>query len=410
MVCSSSVCPSKSVVTYPDVFIVAAEPSADQLGADLARALLEKEPHLVLNGIGGDRMAEAGLRSLMSIDGLAILGFVEGLQSYGLVLKKVREATRIILEHNPRAVVLIDSWGFMVRVAKRLKAQGYQGKVVKYIAPQVWATRPGRAKILARHVDHLLSTQSLDAPYFEQTDLPMTFVGNPVLESVTQTSSKEKTQFINEFGLDPSKPVYGVFLGSRPSEIERIGPGIKKVIEAISKKHPSAQPVCIVAEAVKPQVETLMAGSGVMLVPQSSRDVAMSTLDAAIACSGTITTQLASLGVPTVVVYRLSPITYFAAKRLFQQRYVSLVNISVDLNTPGGSEFLMPEFLQNEALSQAPADVLSNYLQGGEGVQALRERLKEETRRMGVGSENASDRAADTILGLIGEEKPIGSP
>ena len=401
MECSLSACRNSLVVTQPDVFIVAAEPSADQLGADLAIALKDKDKTLSLRGIGGERMSEAGLSSLMSIEGLAILGFVEGLMSYGLVLKKVREATALILKENPKAVVLIDSWGFMVRVAKRLKAKGYDGQVIKYIAPQVWATRPGRAKILARHVDHLLSTQSLDAPYFEQTGLPMTFVGNPVLESSYDVSKQDIEAFTRETGLDRSNPIYGVFLGSRPSEIDRVGPAIQKVMQEIAERYPSAQPVCVVSDAVKPLVESLMRRESITLVPQSSRDAAMSIMDCAIACSGTITTQLASYGIPTVVVYRLSPITFFLAKRLFQQRFVSLVNISADLNTSGGGEALMPEFLQDDALGMKPTEALSHYLDGGEDVEHLRERLKQETRRMGVGSENASNRAADAILNLI---------
>ncbi|MEL6688212.1 MAG: hypothetical protein AAFP97_11415, partial [Pseudomonadota bacterium] len=151
----------------------------------------------------------------------------------------------------------------------------------------------------------------------------------------------------------------------------------------------------------RPQVETLFAGSHVTLVPQSSRDTAMSVMTAAIACSGTITTQLASWGVPTVVVYRVSPLTYFAAKRLFLQRYVSLVNISADLNTPGGSDPLMPEYLQKAAFGDEPIDALSQFIVGGDAVEGLRERLKQETRHMGVGSEKASDKAAEAILKRI---------
>lgn len=384
-----------------DVFIVAAEPSADQLGANLAQSLSEKDLSVTLAGIGGGRMAEAGLPSHMSIDGLAILGFAEGLKSYGFVLRKVREATRIILDLNPKAVVLIDSWGFMVRLAKSLKRQGYPGKVIKFIAPQVWATRPGRARILARHVDYLLSTQTMDAPYFGGTGLPMTFVGNPVLEARPEISDIAAGEFLDQTGLDNARPVYGVFPGSRPSEIERLGPAIVKIIAETQQKHPDAQPLCVVSEAVQSQVEALMAGLEVTLVPQSARDVAMSVMSAAIACSGTITTQLAISGVPTVVLYRLSPLTYFVAKRIFQQRYVSLVNISADLNTPGGSEPLMPEFLQDEVLSDAPIEALSGFLSGGDEVERLRERLKQETRRMGVGSEKASDKAAEIVLGLI---------
>ena len=388
-------------MTQADIVIVTAEPSADQLGANLAVSLRQLDPNVTLAGIGGARMKDAGLSSQMSIEGLAILGFFEGLKSYGFVLKKVREATDIMSEINPKAVVLIDSWGFMVRIAKSLKRRGYRGKVIKYIAPQVWATRPGRARVLARHVDHLLSTQSMDAPYFEETGLPMTFVGNPVLQDTADVSKDEAEGFLTQYQLDPDRPIYGIFPGSRPSEIERLDAGIVRIVSEIAQRHPDAQPVCVVSEAVQDQVEALMTGLDVTLVPQSSRDVALSVMSAALACSGTVTTQLAMSAVPTVVLYRLSPATFFLAKRIFQQRYVSLVNISADLNTPGGSDPLMPEFLQDEVLTDAPIKALSNFLAGGDSVNQLRVRLKKETRRMGAGSEKASDKAAEIVLSLI---------
>ncbi|WP_418152769.1 hypothetical protein AB8615_04175 [Litorimonas sp. RW-G-Af-16] len=150
------------------VFILAVENSADHLGAELVTALRSQQSDLTFAGIGGRAMSAVGVPSQMDIDGLAILGFVEGLKSYPMILRKVYEAGQRIMQSGADAVVLIDSWGFMIRVAKELRKQGYTGKIIKYVAPQVWAMREGRAKILARHVDHLLTIHSFDAPYFEQ--------------------------------------------------------------------------------------------------------------------------------------------------------------------------------------------------------------------------------------------------
>lgn len=384
----------------PDVFIVAAEPSGDQLGASLARALVLSSPSIQLTAIGGSAMQAAGLPSQMDIEGLAILGFVEGLKAYGFVLRKVREATDIILAANPKSVVLIDSWGFMVRVAKALKAEGYDGKIIKFVAPQVWAMRSGRAKVLARYIDHLLSTQPMDAPYFQAAGLPQTFVGNPALDQDYRAGHADAFQ--TRHGLDPDRPIIGYFFGSRPSEIDRVGPAILLAIDRLRLSHPNQQPVCVIADPVRASVDPLLADRDVIRVDQSEFLDAIAAMDGAIACSGTVTTQLAAAGVPTVAIYRLSSLTYFIASRLFKPRYFSLVNISADADGDGLEKPLIPEVVQAEIMTDAPVEALLQMLADPVEAAARREQLIQETRRMGAGSDNASDRAAAAILTLIG--------
>ncbi|MGB3457235.1 MAG: lipid-A-disaccharide synthase [Litorimonas sp.] len=375
----------------PDVFIVAAEPSGDQLGAALIDSLRSCDQDIRIAGIGGSRMSEAGVATLMSTDGLAVLGFVEGLKAYPTVLRKVREATSLILEADPRAVILIDSWGFMARIAKRLKSKGFVGKIVKYVAPQVWATRPGRAKVLALSVDHLLSTQTMDAPYFDAAGLAQTFVGNPVLDRPYGES--DARAFREHYDLETS-PIIGLFPGSRGSEIDRVGPAIVTAAQSVHGQYPDVQFICVVSDAVQPAVEALMRNLPCRLVDEADLNEALSMLDVAIACSGTITTQLAAAGVPTVVLYRLSALTYAIASRIFRQKYISLVNISADAP-------LMPEYLQDEIMDSGPADVISKWLDDPNTREALGQSLKRETQRMGAGSGKASDRAAAAILDLL---------
>lgn len=344
-------------------------------------------------------MAKAGQPSLMSIDGLAVLGFVEGLKAYPLVLRKVREAVNVILEANPRSVVLIDSWGFMVRIAKQLKARGYSGRIIKYVAPQVWATRPKRAKILSRHVDHLLSTQPMDAPYFKAAGLAQTFVGNPVLDKDYRSGSR--TDFVERHKLDPERPIIGLLFGSRPAEINRVGPAILSALDAVQSVHPEVQSVCVVADPVRSQVMAFLKGRATTAVDQIEFMDAVASFDMALACSGTVTTQLAAAGVPSVVLYELSPLTYFVASRLFQQRYVSLVNMSADSGEGGLLTPLMPEFLQDEIHGSGPGDAVIDFLNDPKLTASTRSKLIQETQRMGAGFDKASDRAAQAILDLM---------
>lgn len=385
--------------TGVDVYIVAAEPSGDHLGADLARALEKHTRSIQMAAIGGPALGATGLQSRMDIEGLAILGFVEGLKAYPFVLRKVREATDLILEENPKSVVLIDSWGFMVRVAKALKAAGYTGQVIKFVAPQVWATRSGRAKVLARHIDHLLSTQSMDAPYFRAAGLPQTFVGNPVLDQDYRAGDAD--DFRHRHALDAHKPIVGFFFGSRPSEIDRVGPAILHALDQLKLSHANIQPVCVIADPVRARVDAMLASRELTRVNQSEFLDAIAAMDCSLACSGTVSTQLAAAGVPTVVIYRLSSVTYWLVSRIFKARFISLVNISADANNDRLDDPLMPEFVQEEIMTDGPTDALKQMLDNPVRSARLSSLLIEETRRMGAGSENASDRAAAAILSLI---------
>ena len=375
----------------PDIFIVAAEPSGDALGASLAKSLRGR---VDIQAIGGPALADAGYPSAMSTDGLAVLGFTEGLRALPHVLRKVREAADLILAADPRAVVLIDSWGFMIRLAKRLKAKGYEGHVVKYVSPQVWATRPGRAKVLARHVDHLLSTQPMDAPCYAGTGLPLTYVGNPVLDG--DYRSGDAAAFCARHGLDPAKPILGIFPGSRESELQRLSKALAEQLDTIRASVPDVQDVWVISDAVSAGWREELAELAQTLVRQDEMADAMAAMDAALAVSGTITTQLACAGVPTVVVYRLSPLTYAVAKRLFRPSHISIVNIAADAS-------LMPEFMQDDAEGPGVAKAVVPYLTDTETRAAASEALIAQTDAMGAGQQNASDRAAEALLAILDE-------
>ncbi len=377
-----------------DVFIVAVEPSGDNLGAALAKSLRSTSPYLKLRAIAGASTERAGLPSGMAIGGLAILGFTEGLRALPHVRRKVREAADIILADDPRAVVLIDSWGFMVRLAKRLKAKGYTGQIVKYVSPQVWATRPGRAKVLARHVDHLLSTQPMDAGCYEGTGLPLTYVGNPVLDQDYRRG--DKAAFCTRHGLDPDRPILSVLPGSRNSELTNLLAPMSSNVSRLRHAVPDVQIVWILSDAIAKSwgemVEKFAVGA--TIISQGEFIDALASIDVAHAVSGTITTQLACAGIPTVVVYRLSPITYFFASRLFKPNHISLVNIAA-------GKALMPEFMQEDVAGEGPRAALEHYLTDDTARAAASAALIAQTRTMGAGQQNASDRAAEALLAIL---------
>ena len=174
------------------LMLVAAEASGDMLGAGLMRELQRQSPvPLTFCGVGGKRMAELGIKSPFDISELSILGLIEGLKAYKRVKARVADTVAQALREKPDAVVLIDSWGFTLRVAHGIRAALPDVPLIKYVGPQVWATRPGRARTLAQSVDLLLALHPMDAPYFEKEGLKTVVVGNPALNVDFNTADPE---------------------------------------------------------------------------------------------------------------------------------------------------------------------------------------------------------------------------
>lgn len=379
-----------------ELFIVAAERSGDELGAALIRDLKICDESISIEGIGGESMALAGTPSLMDITGLNILGFVEALKNYSLVRRKVRECVDIILQKSPDAVILIDSWGFMVRVAARLKAAGFKGKIIKYVAPQVWAMRSGRSKTLARSVDLLLSIQPMDAPYFERHGLETIYVGNPVFD--TDFSKSQGAAVETKYDLQ-NRSLLSVWFGSRPSEIATLAEDFKKTVLSLKQTFPDLV-ICIpIVESIKAQLEPHLTEleplKDVHIVGETDKLAVMAASTAALACSGTVTSQLAGFGVPTVVAYRLNTITYFLAKQIFKPDHISIVNIAADRE-------LMPEFIQDDVSPSILAKAVSQYLDSAKARDFASQALLAQTRLMGVGTgQKASEKAAQAILAAL---------
>lgn len=379
------------------VFIVAIENSGDQLGAGLVNSLRQQRPDLNLSGIGGPAMKQAGVPSDFDISRLSILGFTEGIKVYPHIIERVKTASEIILKSKPDVVVLIDSWGFMVRLAKRLKTKGFMGKIVKYAAPQVWAMRSGRAAILARHVDYLLSIQPMDKPYFDAVGLANDYVGNPMFDE--DHSGGDGAALRKEFNIPAVAPVVGIFFGSRLSELQTLATPFAEAIDTILSARPDCRFIAPMAASID---EDILAVAGadlrlqnVILLPEDRKQDIFSVADVALACSGTVTTQLATVGVPTVVAYKLSAVTYVFAKRLFKPNYISLVNIAAD-------EALMPEFIQGAVTGKVLSDAIINRLEDPDLRRCESQALLEQTAMMTQNKSGpASHRAAEKLLEFL---------
>ena len=378
------------------VYIVAVETSADHLGAELIEHIKTESPLIDCLGIGGPAMGGQGVKSEIDISGLAILGFIEGVKSYPYIMKRVKETVASIMAKKPNAVILIDSWGFMIRVSQRLKQAGYEGQIIKYLAPQVWAMREGRSKILAQSVDHLMTIHNFDAPYFEKHGLAVTYVGNPIFD--TDYLSGDGAQLKAEYDLSSQDGILSVFFGSRLSEIKTLSAVFAQTVEQLQTSRPALKIFSPVSDLIADDVKEVVAGdprlSTIKLVSEHRKLDVFAVSDVALACSGTVTTQLACAGVPTVVAYKLNPMTFAVAKRLYKPDYISLVNIAAQ-------EELLPEFVQDDVTAENLQGAISKYLEDEAYRQERSAKLIEQTRLMHGKGGLASQRAAQTVVALL---------
>lgn len=378
------------------VMLVAAEASGDDRGAGLARALKRRlgDGNVRLVGVGGSRMAAEGVESPFDITELSIFGLTEGLMAYRKVVRRADETAALAAREQPDVAVLIDSWGFTLRVAQRLRRQAPNLPLVKYVAPQVWASRPGRAKTAAGAFDLLLTIHAFDAPLFEREGLRTVFVGDATLAIDFSEADPDRLRAL--IGAGPDDPVLLVLPGSRPSEIQRILPVFEDAVAILKAARPDLQVVIPAAPTVAETVKTQVAGwryrAHVVEGERAKRD-AMKAATVALACSGTVTTELALAGCPMVVAYRLAPVTYAVLKLLIRTKYVTLFNIAAQ-------DFVAPEMIQADCNAPALAREVALRLDDAPLRARQVERQSEALLKMGRGGPDPNDAAADAVIAI----------
>ena len=372
------------------IFLVAAEASGDALGADLARVLKTRDAQIDLQGVGGPMMEAAGLPSQADIKGLAILGFVDGLLAYSRVKRAVAATVEAILRAKPDVVVLIDSWGFTLRVAQGVRAAAPHIKLVKYIGPQVWATRPGRAKTLAAAVDHLICIHDFEVPFYAPYGLACTVCGHPALG---RFKPGDGAAFRARLGFTPTEKVILVLPGSRNAEIRRIGPILWRAAELLDRDR-DVRTMVVVANSVRARV-LAQAPSGVLIVDETDKEDAFAAATVSLAASGTVTTEVALQETPLVIGYQLGWITWALARAfLFKSKYATLMNVAADAE-------VAPEFIQTrftpENVAAAAAPLLDHPNARAAQVRAQNDALT----KMGRGGTPAAEIAADAVLNVL---------
>ena len=377
------------------IMLVAAEASGDALGAGLAKALKARlGADVVFVGVGGPRMAEQGVQSPFDISELSVLGWIEGLKAYSIVRRRVADTAALAVAEKPDAVVLIDSWGFTIRVAKALRAALQGVPLIKYVGPQVWASRPGRAKTLAASVDHLLALYAFDAPWFEREGLATTVVGSQALH--VDMGGADPAAFRASRGIAPDSRLLVVLPGSRPSEVRLMTPVYEAAVAKLKAADPSLDVAVVAAGTVAADVTARVASwpFRAHVVGEDQKYPAMRAATVALATSGTVSTELALAGAPMVIAYRFQPLSYAIMKPFFTGKYATLFNHAAD-------EEIARELIQNDATPDKVAAEVGRLLADPAARANQSARQTAALDLMGRGGRDPSEIAADAVLRVI---------
>jgi len=378
------------------IFIVTGEPSGDALGGALIAALRQRTGgSLRIAGIGGERMREQGLESMVPLGDLAIMGVAEVLPRAPVILRRVRETVTAVRSLRPDAVVTIDSSGFSWRVAHGLRRRGETLPLIHYVAPMVCAWRAGRARRMARWYDHLMTLLPFEPPYFERVGLSCSFVGHPVVECGADRG--DSGRFRARHGLAADELLITALPGSRGGEVRRLlpifGAALSQLKDRVGPFRVVVPTVATVAATVADAVEAWPGDAVIVQQPQEKYD-AFAASGAALAASGSVALELALARLPMVVCYRLNPLTEALLDRVLKVRQVNLVNLL--LGRPLVEELLGPNC--------TPARLAASLVRliRDERVRARhRQGYDEAVRRLAGDGVSPSLRAADQILELV---------
>jgi lipid-A-disaccharide synthase len=378
------------------IFFVTGEPSGDALGGALIAALRQRVGRgLRIAGIGGERMQEQGLTSLVPLGDLAVGGVAEVLPRTPMILRRVRETVTAIRTLRPDAVVTIDSSGFSWRVAQRLRRRGETLPLIHYVAPMVWAWRAGRARRMARWYDHLMTLLPFEPAYFERVGLSCRYVGHPVLESGADRGDGDHFRKVQ--GLAEDDLLITVLPGSRGGEVRRLlpifGSALNHLHSAIGPFRVVVPTVATVAATVTTAVDAWPGNPIVVQRPETKYD-AFAASRAALAASGSVALELALAKLPMVVGYRLNPLTEAFLDRVLKVRQVNLVNLLL-------GEPLVCELLGPNCTPERLAASLGELIRDERVRAAHRQGYDEAVRRLKGDGASPSLRAADQILELV---------
>lgn len=372
------------------IYIAAGEASGDILGARLMKALRAREPGLEFAGLGGERMSEEGFQPLFDIRELSLMGLVEVLPKLRRLARRMDEVVADVAARRPKLLVTIDSPSFTLRLAARVKPLGIP--VVHYVAPQLWAWRPGRVRKIAQRVDRILALLPFEAPIFEAAGIPVTFVGHPILESEAAQGDAARFHEASPARVPRDVRPLIVMPGSRHGEVSRLLPVFTETVRRLPA---DVLPVIGLAGTVEEMLRGHDWGRPVRTVraPLEKAD-AFAAARAGLIKSGTSSLEAAVAGLPHVIGYKLNPITSLIIRRIVSVPYASLVNLLVD-------EEIVPELLLADCTPDRLTAALLPLIEDEAARARQREGFARALAKLRPEKGLPSEAAAEAVLGML---------
>lgn len=341
-----------------DLLIIAGEASGDLHGSHLLKSLFNQNPNLNIAAVSGPKMREFPIRTIVPMENLQVMGFTDVFKALPRLLKMFFLIRKQILSLNPPIVLMIDYAEFNLRMAKSLRKKGFQGKLIQYICPTVWAWRQKRTNIIAEHFNQLLTLFPFETKWFEKTTLPVKYVGHPL------AFTRQNEDFTRQ-----ETPLLALFPGSRLSEIEKNLPLQLKTAKKLLEIHPELQVgISITQKALLAPIQKIIQLTSpempIQFYTSENQKKLFQSCKLALAKSGTITLELALYQIPTIVHFAISPLDLWIAKKIFKihLRFYCIVNILLEeeafpeLFGPHFTEenmfYIANQFWQSETLRQ----------------------------------------------------------
>jgi len=377
------------------VFLIAGEQSGDALGQALMQGLKTLVPEVEFLGIGGPRMCGEGMTSLFPMDELSVMGLAEILPKYFHLKRRIRESAEAVIAARPDVLITIDSPDFCLRVARLVKAAA-PIRTVHYVAPTVWAWRPGRAQKMAAMIDHVLALFPFEPPLMQAAGMECDFVGHPIATQPRATKA-EADAFRAAHGIGDA-PLALLLPGSRRGEVSRIAPVLGDTLARLSSEVPGLRAVLPAAGPVTPMLRDMLPDWPVQPIlldsaetDDATKRAAFHAAEVAVAASGTVSLELAAARTPMVIAYRMHPITFAIMQRMILTDTVTLVNLVADSRT-------VPEFLGPDCRADLIAPAARALL---DDPTAQDEAMALTMARLGEGGEDPGLRAARAVLSRL---------
>jgi lipid-A-disaccharide synthase len=377
-------------MTNPHIMILAGEASGDDHAAEFVEVLRQLKPELRISGMGSDSMKRAGVDIFFDSRTIAVMGLIEVLRHWGEIKRAMAIVREQLEQTRPDLLVLVDYPEFNLKMARHAGTLGIP--VLFYISPQVWAWRPKRIHKIGRLIDHMAVIFQFETKYYEDAGIPVSFVGHPLVGKVKISANAGSMR--SQLGISADTRVVGLFPGSRHSEIERLLPMMFVTAAQMQAQDPQLRFVLPVAATLNfDDVSRQAKSSGVEIcVTRDEIYDVINCCDAIVTCSGTVTLEIALLGVPMCIVYKTSALSHMILKRLINIPHIGLVNIV-------SGEAIVKELLQDDANPDLVAAELFHLLDDQDYRQQLRAGYDKVRTKLGTG--NGAQNMAELVLSLL---------